>query len=108
SNALSSELSFDKWFCNQFLKNFGIPVAESVLFLSPDEHSAEEVIAQVGLPCFVKPCDSGSSFGITMVKEKNEFQKALSYAFSEGKSVVVERYLKGKEVTCGAFRDSNG
>lgn len=108
SNALASELSFDKWFCNQFLKNFGIPVADSVLYLTKEEHNAEEVLAQVGLPCFVKPCDSGSSYGITMVKERGEFEQAMNYAFSEGKSVVVERYLKGTEVTCGAFRGVNG
>lgn len=108
SNPLASELSFDKWFCNQFLKNFGIPVADAVLYLTPNEHETDDVLSQTGLPCFVKPCDSGSSFGVTMVKEKSDFEPALDYAFREGKTVVVERYLKGTEVTCGAFRSPDG
>lgn len=108
SNSLASELSFDKWFCNQFLKNFGIPVAESVLYLNKNQHAKEEVIAQLGLPCFVKPTDSGSSYGVTMVKREEDFDAALDYAFSEGDSVVVESYLKGKEVTCGVYRSPDG
>jgi D-alanine-D-alanine ligase len=108
SNPLASELSFDKWFCNQFLKNFGIPVAESVLYLNKYEHTTKEVIAQLGLPCFVKPTDSGSSYGVTMVKREEDFDAALDYAFSEGDSVVVESYLKGKEVTCGVYRSPVG
>jgi len=108
SNPLASELSFDKWFCNQFLKNFGIPVAESVLYLNPNDHEIDDALSQIGLPCFVKPCDSGSSFGITMVKEKSDYTKALEYAFNEGKTVIAERYLKGKEVTCGAYRSDKG
>lgn len=108
SNPLASELSFDKWFCNQFLRNFTIPVADSVLYLSPTDHNKEDVIQQLGLPCFVKPCDSGSSFGITMVKTKEDFDQAITFAFNEGDSVVVEKYLKGKEVTCGAYRSPNG
>jgi D-alanine-D-alanine ligase len=108
SNPLASELSFDKWFCNQFLKNFGIPVAESVLYLNKNQHATKEVIAQLGLPCFVKPTDSGSSYGVTMVKREEDFDAALDYAFSEGDSVVVESYLKGKEVTCGVYRSPVG
>jgi D-alanine-D-alanine ligase len=108
SNPLSSELSFDKWFCNQFLKNFGIPVADSVLYLQKNQHETKEVLGKLGLPCFVKPTDSGSSYGVTMVKREEDFDAALDYAFSEGDSVVVESYLKGKEVTCGVYRSPEG
>ncbi len=108
SNALSSELSFDKWFCNQFIKHFGIPVAESFLYLNPNDHKKEDVIAALGLPLFIKPCDSGSSYGVSKVNSAEDFDKALQYAFQEGESVVAEKFLNGKEVTCGAFRSLSG
>jgi D-alanine-D-alanine ligase len=108
SNALASELSFDKWFCNQFIKHFGVPVAESFLYLNPNDHKKEDVIAALGLPLFVKPCDSGSSYGVSKVNSMDDFDKALQYAFEEGESVVAEKFLNGKEVTCGAFRNLSG
>jgi D-alanine-D-alanine ligase len=108
SSALSSELSFDKWFCNQFIKHFGIPVAESFLYLTPKDHKKEDVITALGLPLFIKPCDSGSSFGVSKVNLAEDFDKALQYAFEEGETVVAEKFLNGKEVTCGAYRNLSG
>ena len=59
SGPLSSSLSFDKWYCNQFLKGFGIPVAKSIFMRSADEVSYSSIIESLGLPIFVKPSDSG-------------------------------------------------
>ena len=59
SGALASELSFDKWYCNQFLKGFGIPVAKSIFMTSIGQFSNEHIISELGLPIFVKPSDSG-------------------------------------------------
>ncbi len=108
SSALASELSFDKWYCNQFLSQFDIPVAQSLFLRSKEAFKLEEIITKLGLPCFVKPCDSGSSFGISKVNSADELPKALTVAFDEGKTVVVESFLKGTEVTCGVFRRKNG
>jgi D-alanine-D-alanine ligase len=108
SGALASELSFDKWYCNQFIKHFGIPVAESFLFNSPHEHPKEMVVNTLGLPLFLKPCDSGSSFGVSRVNEISDYDKAMEYAFSEGDTVVAERFLNGREVTCGAYKTVDG
>jgi D-alanine-D-alanine ligase len=108
SGALASELSFDKWFCNQFIKHFGIPVAESFLFTEPHEHPRDMVINTLGLPLFIKPCDSGSSYGVSRVNSMADYDKAMAYAFSEGQTVVAERFLNGKEVTCGAYKTKNG
>ncbi len=108
SGALASELSFDKWFCNQFLNNFGIPVAKSVLLKSHHSINSEEIINQLGLPCFVKPADSGSSYGISKVKTSEELLPAIENAFKEGQTVVIESFLKGVEVTCGVYRTQAG
>jgi D-alanine-D-alanine ligase len=108
SGPLASELSFDKWFCNQFLKGFGVKVAESVLLNSIEELNVGSLTQQLGLPIFVKPADSGSSFGISKVKSLEEIVPAFQKAFAEGGSVVAEAFLDGTEVTCGVYRGRNG
>lgn len=108
SGALASELSFDKWYCNQFLSKFGIKVAESVFLTNRHALADAAILATTGLPCFVKPSDSGSSYGISKVHTADELPAALDKAFAEGKSVVVEAFLKGTEVTCGVYRRHNG
>lgn len=106
SGALASELSFDKWFCNQFLRSFGIKVAQSIL-LTERSYSIE-AIRQLGYPLFVKPADSGSSYGISKVYKEEDLKPAIDAAFNEGNTVVCEAFLKGTEVTCGVFRDEDG
>ena len=73
-------------FCNQFLKNFDIKVADSILLLSAENVNLDEIISQLGLPCFVKPADSGSSYGISKVYSQKELQPAIKAAFKEGKN----------------------
>jgi D-alanine-D-alanine ligase len=108
SGALASELSFDKWYCNQFLSKFGVKVAESIFLTSRNAVSEAEILETLGLPCFVKPSDSGSSFGISRVNKAEELAAALDKAFKEGGTVIVESFLKGTEVTCGVYRRKNG
>ncbi|MFN5912639.1 MAG: D-alanine--D-alanine ligase [Bacteroidota bacterium] len=108
SGPLASALSFDKWYCNQFLSRFGIPVADSVFLRERSQMKAEDIVDRLGLPLFVKPSDSGSSYGISKVKSIDEMEPALNKAFLEGRSVVVESFLKGTEVTCGVYRKLTG
>jgi D-alanine-D-alanine ligase len=108
SGSLASELSFDKWYCNQFLKGFDIPVAKSLLLTKINDFSSNEILNELGLPCFVKPSDSGSSYGISKVSKVEDLQPALEKAFAEGKTVVIEAFLKGTEVTCGVYNSSEG
>lgn len=108
SGALASELSFDKWYCNQFLKGLGVNVAQSRLLLKNDAVNDAEIVASLGLPLFVKPCDSGSSYGISRVNQQNDLKNAVENAFREGDSVVIESFLDGTEVTCGVYRNADG
>jgi D-alanine-D-alanine ligase len=107
SGVLASALSFDKWYCNQFLSGFGLAVAQSQLFHYGAQIDATALVANLGLPLFVKPSDSGSSYGISKVKSLDEVQKAFEIAFKEGRNVVAEAFLDGIEVTCGVFRSSS-
>ena len=108
SSAAITSLTFQKFHCNQFLKNYGINVPEAVLIKPEDVINYRKIIDKVKLPCFVKPTDGGSSFGVTKVKRESELLPATKEAFDYGKEVVVEQSIEGREVTCGVYRDSEG
>ncbi|NLZ73013.1 MAG: D-alanine--D-alanine ligase [Bacteroidales bacterium] len=107
---LPASLTYNKFMCNQFLKGYGITVAESIQ-LKKGEASYSDVIdevnTQIGYPCFVKPNLGGSSFGITKVKEKKELPFAIEKAFNEAEEIVIESFLDGVEVTCGCYSIRN-
>lgn len=108
SGVLASALSFDKWYCNQFLKGFGFKVAEARRFRFGSIIDPEELTKELGLPIFIKPTDSGSSFGISKVNSTSEIPHAFAQAFNEGSHVVAESFLDGTEVTCGVYRGAEG
>lgn len=108
SGPLASALSFDKWYCNQFLKGFDIQVARSLFLTDRKQYSDQKIIDILDLPVFVKPSDSGSSYGISKVKTVEEMDAALDKAFLEGRTVVIESFLDGIEVTCGVYRKKSG
>jgi len=107
SGVLPSSLSFNKWACNQFLNSFGINIAKSVLLRQNDVINVNEIGAKLAFPCFVKPNDGGSSFGISKVYKLEFLEKAISDAFLEGEEVVIESTLVGREVTCGMYNNGN-
>ena len=108
SSAAIMALTFQKFHCNQFLKNFGINVPEAVLVKPEDAIDERQIIDKVKLPCFVKPTDGGSSFGVTKVKKESDLLSAIKEAFNHGSEVIVEENIEGREVTCGVYRDSEG
>ena len=106
SSAAITALTFQKFHCNQFLKTYGINVPEAVLIKTEDIINEKQIIEKVKLPCFVKPTDGGSSFGITKVKILNEILPAIKKAFENGTEVIVEENIEGREVSCGVYMDS--
>jgi len=104
---LASALTFNKYFCNQFLRNFGVKTAESVYLRKGEPWDSATVQSELGLPVFVKPNDSGSSFGVTKVTSADRLQEAITNAFKEGTDVIVERFMPGTEVTCGCYKIKN-
>ena len=108
SSAPIMALTFQKFHCNQFLKNFGVNVPEAVLIKPEDTIDERHIIDKVKLPCFVKPTDGGSSFGVTKVKKESDLLPAINEAFNHGSEVIVEENIEGREVTCGVYRDSEG
>lgn len=103
-NVLVSALTFNKYFCNNYLKNFGIRVADSIRLLNAETVITEEIVRKLQLPLFVKPNVGGSSFGVTKVKQSIDLQPAIVKAFEEGEEVMIERCIVGTEITCGCYK----
>lgn len=101
---LVSAMTYDKFTCNQYLKAFGVRIAESLLLRQGQSVTDDDVIEKIGLPCFIKPSLGGSSFGVTKVKTREQIQPAIAKAFSEGEEVVVEAFMDGTEITCGCYK----
>ena len=103
-DAFCSALTFNKQACKLFLKEYGIPMADAILIRKDEEVAPAAILKQTGLPCFVKPNDSGSSFGVTKVKKKDELLPAMEKAFRESDEVMIEAFMKGREVACGVVK----
>lgn len=101
---LAASITFNKFVCNNYLKSFGVNVADSVRLFKGEAWSDQAIVEYLGLPVFVKPNDGGSSFGVTKVKEIAELNGAIAKAFEEGEEVLIESYISGTEVTCGCYK----
>lgn len=99
-----SALTFNKQACKLYLKDYGIPMAENVLFRRETMPDPDAIISRTGLPCFVKPNDSGSSFGVSKVKSRDELPAAIEAAFRESREVMVEAFMNGREIACGVAK----
>ena len=98
-------LSFNKRDCLSVLKNAGITCAKSYYLTKGDAISHKEIIETVGLPCFVKPNRAGSSFGISKVSNSEELDSAIYKAYQEDEEIIIEKAIKGVEVSVGVFKN---
>ena len=103
-SAFCSALTFNKQACKLYLKEYGIPMAKNIILRKENIPDISSITAKTGLPCFVKPNDSGSSFGVTKVKTKEELPGAIETAFKESNEVMVEAFMDGREVACGVVK----
>jgi D-alanine-D-alanine ligase len=106
-SASCSALTFNKQACKMFLKEYDIPMPAGKLVRRGDKIDAEKLAATIGLPCFIKPNDSGSSFGVSKVKSKEDIEPAFEKAFKESNEALVETYMNGTEVACGVVKVKN-
>ena len=100
----SSALTFNKYFCSNYLCNFGVLMAKSVRLFKGDQVDVDQIINSLGLPLFVKPNAGGSSFGVTKVKEKGQLLDALEMAMKESVDILIEQFIDGPEFTCGLVK----
>ena len=94
-------LTFNKRDTLSVIKEYGIQTANSYYMHQRDEINTVKIIEKVGLPCFVKPNRSGSSFGISKVYKEENLEDAIMKACKEDEEILIESFLDGKEVSVG-------
>lgn len=102
-----SLLAMDKDISKRLLARDRIPTAEWILLDASTEKNstglAAEVEAAIGLPCVVKPCNCGSSIGVSIVEDSKGLRAALESARAYESSILVERKICGREFSIGVL-----
>ena len=105
-NAFVAAVTFDKYSCKSYLKDVDFVKCADDIFIRKGEHTegmAQKAVERLSLPMFVKPTDGGSSFGVTKVKKVEDFDAAVEAAFAEGKTIMAEGAIVGRELTCAVY-----
>ena len=100
----TAALTFNKRYTVAVASFAGMHVAKSVHLFKQIPVTPQSVLATLTLPVFVKPNNGGSSIGMSKVKQPDELQAALDKAFKEDDQVLVEEFIKGRELTIGVFK----
>ena len=105
SSVLGSAIGMDKDVMKRLLRDSNIPIADFITF---SHHQAEAIdfdviVQKLGLPFFVKPANLGSSVGISIVKKKQNFGKAIQTAFLYDRKIIVEENIPGREIECSVL-----
>lgn len=99
-----SKLTFDKIKCIDFLKNKGVKVAKSFALNKNDSSDINEIINKVGLPCFVKASNSGSSFGVYKAYKKSDLADSIEKAKKFDDNILIETFIQGREFSVGVVK----
>lgn len=102
-NMYQAAITFNKRDCLSVLKPYGIKTAESYFLNLGDTINETDIVAKVGLPCFVKANKAGSSFGVSKVHKQEDLQNAIKVAFKEDDEIIIESFLDGIEVSVGVI-----
>ena len=107
-NSIVSALTFNKSYCNKVVKAFNVvSIANSVHLIKGESYSVGAILDELKLPLFVKPNESGSSLGVSKVKNVEELLPAIEKAFAEDDQVLIEEFINGRELTIGVYK-TNG
>jgi len=107
AGVLGSAVGMDKDVMKRLLREAGIPIGKFVTFQDGEKISFEKLKKNLGLPLFIKPANMGSSVGISKVKNKKEFSGAVRKAFKFDTKIIIEEFIKGKEVECSVLGNEN-
>jgi D-alanine-D-alanine ligase len=99
SKVVGSCLGMDKHYTKQILLQENIPTAK-FMTLTSSNYNLDNIVQYLGNTIFVKPANQGSSVGVSKAKNKQELEKAINFAFQFDNKVLVEEYIKGRELEC--------
>lgn len=107
-SVLGSSVGFDKDVTKRLLTEAKIPNTKFITFRSKEKVDFSLVNKKLGMPIIIKPANSGSSVGISKVISKNEFSKAVNYAFSFDNKIIIEEFIQEKrEIECAILGNKN-
>lgn len=104
SGLTTCAVTFHKDFCKRIVRSYEVKVSPSILINKGDAYDAKQIIAELGLPLFVKPTCNGSSVGVTKVHDFSEFEPAIKLAMDAGSQVMCEKFVPGREFGCGVMK----
>lgn len=102
-SVLGSAVGMDKDVMKRLFVQAGLPTAKFVVLQRGEKASFVKIKKQLGLPMFVKPANAGSSVGVSKVKNEKEFSKALKAAFEFDNKILVEEFIKCREIECAVL-----
>lgn len=105
-NVFTSSLTFNKHACKTYLKDCDIKFAKGILLRKGEVVEADSISEKLKFPCFIKPNNGGSSFGVSKVDNKLELKPAILSALEEDNEVLIEEFIDGIELTNGAYMEN--
>ena len=104
SDLTTCALTFHKDFCKRVVQSYDVKVSPSILINKGDAYDAKNIVAELGLPLFVKPTRNGSSVGVSKVHNEEELEPAIKKALAAGDQIMCEKFVPGREFGCGAMK----
>lgn len=98
--------TFNKHFCKELVRQTGVKLAKGITLRKGESYSTKQLVNRLGLPLFVKPNEGGSSYGISRVEHEADLHRAISKAFEEDSTILIEELISGREFTCGVFKSA--
>ena len=108
SGVLGSAAAMDKDVAKRLMRDCGLPIARFLSFAQGEAPSFDAVVAELGRPVFVKPARMGSSVGISKAGTREDFAKAIAEAFRHDRKILIEEYVRGREIECGVLEGEDG
>ncbi|HDD43525.1 MAG TPA: D-alanine--D-alanine ligase [Candidatus Desulfofervidus auxilii] len=103
SGVLASALAMNKIMAKRIFRSVGLKVPRDIVISHYEKYDLNYIIDMLGLPLIVKPSDGGSSIALSLVENKEELNSAIEIAFKESETILIEEYVKGREITGGVL-----
>lgn len=107
AGVLGSAVGMDKDVAKRLLRDANIPTAKFIVARAPNKVTFDKATKELGLPMFIKPVNAGSSVGVSKVTTDKEFYIAIAEAFKYDRKIMIEEYMKGKEIECSVLGNEN-
>lgn len=107
ASVLGSAVGMDKDVMKRLLRDANIPIGKFLVVSNDEKMDYEEVVEKIGSPFFVKPANLGSSVGVHKVSKEEDYTEAISYALNYDRKIILEEYIKGREIECSVLGNEN-